>query len=153
MKKTLKPLCGALFAVALLSGCVSTGPRCQFAVSNVGETPLRQVSLKVGDSLDYSSPSIPPKAIVNYRPLQPPVPRRALLAWVSPDGSAVSREARIGKGVTRRFRGRVFFEVDEEQQVKVYVLPDLKTDSDPQPWNTVQSWEGSVGIPGLTSYE
>jgi hypothetical protein len=154
MKKNLKTIfAAALMATSLLTGCVSRGPRCQFAVSNVGAMPLTQVALTVGDSLKYRSPSIPPKAIVNYRPLRPPVPRTALLAWVSPDGNTVSREVKIGKGVSKRFRGRVFFEVDEEQQVKVFVLPDLSEEGDPLPWGKPESWEGTVGIPGLSSQE
>ncbi len=153
MKKNLIQAFGVVLVGSLLTGCVSTGPRCQFAVSNVGETPLQNVSLKVGADLEYASPSIPPKAIVNYRPLQPPIPRTAVLAWMSPDGTAVSHEVKIGKGVTKRFRGRVFIEVDEKQQVKSYVLPDLYEDSGILPWGKPESWEGTVGIPGLNTRE
>lgn len=153
MTKNLSSAFCAALVVSLLSGCVSRSPRCQFAVSNVGETPLREVSLKVGSTLEYASPSIPPKAIVNYKPLRPPVPRTALLAWVSPDGEAVSREVKIGNGISKRFRGRVFFEVDEKQQVKSYVLPDLNDVDDPRPWGQPESWEGTVGIPGLNTRE
>jgi hypothetical protein len=133
----------------LAAGCVSTGPRCQFAISNVGEDEMCDVVLRAPDGQVYRTGTIPARAEANYVPTDLPVGGDAAVDWKGPDGTPLSRAVALSKPVPRSFRGRVVYERDATNAVKAFVLEDLSEKASPLPWGKPESWEGTVGIPGM----
>ena len=132
------------------AGCATRGPWCQFAISNVGENAMTDVVLQAADGQTYRSGAIPARSEANYKPTSVPAGNSATLAWKGPDGAPFSKTVAFGKPIARDFRGRIVYERDATNNVAAFLLPDLSETASPLPWGKPESWEGTVGIPGLT---
>jgi len=144
----------ALTIIALgLSGCVTTSPRCQVAVSNVKDEPVSDVVLTLGGVTRHTAPKLNPHSETYYEPTRVLSSREATVTWRNRDGETFSRRVTVEEKMGSKFRGKVYFQINKGDTVRAYVSPDKGSDEPLMPWGKPETWEGSVGFPGLPGQE
>lgn len=138
---------------ATLTGCQTTSPRYQLAVSNVTDQPVSNVILSVGSTTPHTTPALGPHSEVYYKPTRTLASRDAALTWKGPDGKVLSQTATVTGKFGKNFRGRIYFQISKSNDVQVFVVKDPFAKAPVMPWGKPESWEGTVGIPGLTGGE
>ena len=140
-------------AIPMLSGCVTTGPRCQVAVSNVSPTPLANLRVAFTNGTEFAVDSLPAQSDRYFKPAKRLPGRNVTLSWQREGGKSHSHAVTLDRQAVRGFRGRVYFQIDALDRVEAFVLPDLDDGASPMPWGKPENWEGTIGIPGLTGEE
>lgn len=53
-----------------------------------------------------------------------PIPEKATIEWRTEDGKLHQKEVEVKRHVPRNFRGDIQFEIDDNNEVKVKIVPD-----------------------------
>ncbi len=156
MRRIVPPpiqLAGLVLVGLALSGCQTNSPRCQLAVSNVTEQPISNIVLTLGDVALHTTPSLEPHSEEYYKPTRALPSKDATIEWQKADGKTLAKRAPLEEKLGPKFRGRVFFQIDKNDNVQVFVVEDTNANQPVMPWGKPERWEGMVGIPGMSGEE
>jgi len=128
-------------------------PRCQLAVSNVKDEPISNVVLTLGGVTRHASAELDPHSEAYYEPTRTLPDTEATVTWKNSAGETLSKRVSVERKLGRKFRGKVYFQINKDDTVQVFVAKDSSPKQAVMPWAKPENWEGTVGIPGLTGQE
>ena len=146
----LRAICLLLTCLFLASGCAISS-RCRITVGNATENIVTDVVVKADQDVLYQITSVKPRASAPYWDMDRDIPKSLLVSWKEKDNKSVSKKITLKGDIPESFRGRVYFQIGRDGEVKPFITPDTNDTSTDMPWNKPESWEGIPGIPGLTT--
>jgi hypothetical protein len=140
-----------LLPLLFLTACVSRGPQYQISIGNEHpEQSLRDVEV-LGDGRRLQQfPTIGPNKSAALKPRTGTPPAELTVRWTAPDGSSREQTLAPRQDMPVNFEGMVFVKINPDQQSELQRIAFTSDDDSILPWNVPESWEGSVGFPGMT---
>ncbi|MFO1490542.1 MAG: hypothetical protein U1F87_06425 [Kiritimatiellia bacterium] len=142
-----------LAAVFLACGtsCVSHTPSgYALVVANATPAVIRGVSVEFNGGQVCGLPELQPGAFSSPARMSVAHPQTATLRWSDAAGTARVATIRAQKALPANFAGKVFYDIQPDDSVKVFVEAAEASAQSDLPWNKPENWEGVPGIPGLT---
>lgn len=131
-------------------GCATRGPQHQVAIGNAHpQMSVRDVMVMVDGRVAREFSQIGGQKIAALRPRRGTVPEEITVTWTDPDGRPRRETLRPTIPPTERFRGQILLEIQADQVVSLWQIESTEADPSPLPWATPETWEGTIGIPGL----
>ena len=140
-------------AVLLFCGtsCVSSTPSgYALVVANATPAVIRGVSVEFNGGAVCSFTELQPGAFLTSARMGVAHPQSATLHWSDAAGKARSATIRAQKALPANFAGKVYYDIQPDDSVKVFVDAAQASAQSDLPWNKPENWEGVPGIPGLT---
>lgn len=146
----MKPSLLLIVFLSLL-GCATRGPQHQVSVGNAHPRgSIRDVRVEVDGRLDREFAAIGGNKTAALRPRRGAAPQEITVSWTTPDGTARRETVRTGLEPGEHFQGNMVVEINESQQARLWKITTTDDDDSILPWATPESWEGTVGIPGMS---
>ncbi len=139
-----------VFLSVLLGGCVTQGPRYQISVGNEHpQRSLREVEV-LGDGRTLQEFSrIGPTKSAALRPRRGAPPLELTVRWTNPEGNRFEQSFNPREEMPVNFEGMLFVKIGEDQHSELVRIAATSDDESILPWNVPETWEGSIGIPGM----
>ncbi len=148
MKKNWKMNCIACFVLLGFAGCATSNGRHQISVGNEHESlPVRNVRVEAEGRAMREFPLIAPVKQAALAPRRGAPPAYITVHWDDPEGTRHAQTVNIENHET--FAGRLALEITRENQLTLTRVPPDMDGMSILPWNTPESWEGAIGIPGM----
>lgn len=146
----------ALFGLAafLVAGCADTRPLCLVSVSNVTPTPVHALTVFAPQEHTLRFENVAPNS-TGAAQLAPAGMHEKTRLMLSPTkGRDITMTVVLPTLVPPTFRGRVIFQIEEQNQVRGFVLPEIKGDEEGEiPWDNPPTWTAAPTIPGMSGEE
>ncbi len=134
----------------LLTACVTTGPRYQISVGNEhAQRSLRNVEILADGLLLQEFSRIGPVKSAALRPRRGAPPLELTVRWTDPEGNRLEQSFHPRQDMPVDFQGMLFVKIGTGQQSELVRIASTSDDESILPWNVPESWEGSIGIPGM----
>lgn len=144
----MKPLIFLLFAMVCFTGCATTGPRYQISIGNEHPSqPIRDVHVQAPGLADRTFARIAPAKVAALEPRRGQPPEEITLTWTDVQGQRHSKT--ILSDPTEAFSGQWVLAIHTDNQIASTLIPQNEEDLSILPWNTPESWEGAIAIPGM----
>jgi hypothetical protein len=139
-----------LFSLMLLAGCATRGPNFQITVGNEhSQRSLRNVEI-IGDGRSLHEFSrIGPVKSAAMRPRRGSPPLDLTVRWTDPDGNRHEQTFNPRTDLPADFEGMIFVKIGADQSPELVHIAATADDASILPWNVPETWEGSIGIPGM----
>lgn len=146
----MKPIIPLLILLLGVTGCVTRGPRYQISVGNEhAQRSIRNVEV-IGDGRPLQEFSrIGPVKSAALRPRRGAPPLELTVRWSDPDGNRFEQSFHPRENMPVDFQGMLFVKIGADQQTELVRIASTADDDSILPWNVPESWEGSIGIPGM----
>lgn len=148
MNGRMKILCIAIGALICFTGCATSNGRHQISVGNEPESqPVRNVRVEAEGRPMREFPLIAPVKQAALAPRRGAPPAHITVHWNDPEGNRHAQTVNIEDHET--FAGRMALEITRDNQLTLTRVPPDMDGISILPWNTPESWEGAIGIPGM----
>jgi hypothetical protein len=134
----------------LLLSCASTPTRYQISVGN--EDParaIREVQVLADGRVVREFARIGPSKSASLQPRKGAPPEQLRVRWVDAEGARREAEFSPRQDMPADFQGLVFVRITPEGETELQRIVHTRDDQSILPWNVPESWEGSIGIPGM----
>jgi len=132
-----------------LVGCSATAPRISVNVFNYSDETLTDVELVQEGKVKYRVKAMPPNSEIKNRPGGSKVPSHSTVRFTRADGSRVERHIQPAENLASTFRGDIFYQINNAQEVKAFYEAERGDSTGSMPWNVPASFENTVNIPGM----
>ena len=139
-----------LLVTMLLSGCALSN-RCRMTVGNASKYVITDVTVQVQNEILYQAEKIPSRTSASDEKMKRNIPQSLRVSWKTHDHQSRSKTVTLQGEIPQSFRGRIYFQISQNDNVKSFITPDSQDTSADMPWAKPESWEGVPGIPGLTT--
>ena len=144
----MKPQILFSFLFAVLAGCATTGPRYQISIGNEHPSEsVRNVKVEGPGLSPQTFQRIAPLKVAALQPRRGSPPPEITVSWTDRAGERHTRT--VAQEHPDRFSGQWVIAIGTDNRVASHHVVQDDEGMSILPWNTPESWEGSVGIPGL----
>lgn len=139
-----------LLIPVLMFGCVNRGPQFQISVGNEHtERSLRNVEI-IGDGRTLHEFSrIGPVKSAALRPRRGAPPLDLTVRWTDHQGVRHQQHFSPREDMPIDFTGMLFVKISPDEPPELVRIAATTDDASILPWNVPETWEGSIGIPGI----
>lgn len=143
------PVFSVLFLL-WVCGCATTAPRYQLSIGNEhGQRSLRDVQVVADGRVLQEFSRIGPVKSAALRPRRGVPPLELTVRWTDPEGRRQEQSFAPRQDMPVDFEGMLFVKIAADQQTELVRIASTRDDASILPWNVPESWEGSIGIPGM----
>ena len=140
-----------LFMCLLLAGCIKLQGRCRLFVWNGSDESVSSVVVRGTNNTNYVFMDIQPNNSSALSKAKADIGPKVRLEVKTEGGTKFEQTVDLGRPIPKAFRGRILFQIEKDNTVKVFVLPKRKDSGDGElPWAVPPVWQGVPGIPGLS---
>ncbi|MCC5845031.1 MAG: hypothetical protein JJU05_12345 [Verrucomicrobia bacterium] len=146
----MKPLFPLLILSVCVTGCVTRGPRYQISVGNEhDQRSIRDVEVLADGRTLHEFSRIGPVKSAALRPRRGAPPLELTVRWSDPEGNRFEQSFNPREDMPVDFQGMIFVKIGTDQRGELMRIASTSDDESILPWNVPESWEGSIGIPGM----
>ena len=139
----------ALVLLACATGCTSINPRYQVSVGNAhDQLYVHDVTVEMDGKDAASFEKISPKKTAGIKPRKGTLPETIRVTWTDSAGTVHAKAVDVTVD-RERFSGLLVCEIDMSNSLVLAPVEALEEDFGVIPWAAPESWEGTIGVPGL----
>ncbi len=140
-----------MITCATIAGGCFTARRTPFLiVTNASGYTVSNVRVESDETTLYTAPSIDSHSASRKQRFNPSSARTSRIRWTCQDGEIVTRTVHLDPPSPKTFRGKIYIQIETNSNAKVFFLENTNTEKGVLPWTTIETWEGSPSIPGLS---
>lgn len=137
-------------SLLLLSACTTGRAKYQVNVGNGNpQFPVQDVKLSLDGKVQNEFKLIAPSKIAASKSHKGDLPNTLTVAWKDVQGESHQETIRIDVTTRPDFTGMLVLDITESNKLTLTEVPSTAKDFSEIPWNTPESWEGSVSLPGM----
>ncbi len=139
-----------IIIISANTGCVDIGPKCMVSISNVSEIHLNSVTVTLPQNNKLTFSNISPNSSAKSMRSEQGMNQLTKIRIVPADGSEKNATVDLKRAVPATFRGKVVFQIEPENQIRTFVMPETPDDNQGTlPWDIPPTWTAAPSIPGM----
>ena len=139
-----------LAAIWMTAGCVSVPKGLTVELGNSSGQPVSNISVKSDDQQAYSLPAMDVHESKVFTPPLEGLPSQLQLEWEDSQGRQHQSRFNVAERLPSDYKGSIHLQINDNNQMQVFVKPWNGGQAGNQPWARVEDWEGTTSIPGLS---